>query len=148
MKKRKKKPICRRHKLWTLAEVQQVLPLVNSILSSIRHNYLGMRFAVARVKKISEAPGKLSRSTLIELEELNNSVRRMHVEVDDAVEELLSLGVLCAEPIQQVAFFLCMHKSDPAMFVYSPTDGISWRFDVDPIDTRRDLKELVVEYEV
>ena len=129
--------------LWTLPKVKQALPLVDSILATIRENYLAERMATASLKRLGAKPGLRDRHELIEMNNLKEAANRASRACDDAMTELGRLDVVCADPVQCLAAFLFSYQHMPAWYVYSPFGpSLDWRYDEDPLELRRSVKEL------
>lgn len=129
--------------VWTLQRVKQVLPLVKSILATIRENYIAERLASARLKRLGAKPGLRTRHELIEMNNLKEQGERYGRACDDAMTELSRLDVTCVDPVGSLAAFMFIYEHMPAWFVYTPFGPqLNWRYDVDPVEERRPVKEL------
>lgn len=141
-KKRRKK-----FRMWTADEVKKVLPLVKSIMLTIRERMIQANSAMLNIKRLNV--GRPSRHDMIELENLRRLEREADLDIEDALDELEELGVYCYDAAQCISAFAFTTDwgiaQRGAWFLYSPFgEELYWRFDGESSSVRHDLRELKV----
>ena len=138
-RKLKRRSIC----LWKIQNIKNAIPLVSSILLTIRENFIQINSIDSNLKREC---GK-TRHVLINMQNLEKDKLVAESNLIDALKELEDMGILCYDPICAVAFFAfnCNngYMTVSAMFYYSPFGNEAyWRYDGDPKNTKRSTSLL------
>jgi hypothetical protein len=136
-------------KKWTVEEVRNVLPLVRSIILSIREHLITANGFFCRRRKIEKAD-KLSRDDMVLASNLANDEEYEDQKIEEALKELSDLGAYCVNPSRAIVAFRFLKKSmdngrkkRTAWILYSPYgEELYWRFNGESEDIRHDIKEL------
>jgi hypothetical protein len=134
-----------RIKVWTHARAQQALPLIASVMQSVREHRLEAQMQHLRAKRLAARPGRPDRETLIRLEETTRAAVEADARFEASLEELLALNVYCLDPIAGLALIPFAHDNQLAWFVFDlfvPHSLGTWRYHEDPLSTRRPVAEL------
>jgi hypothetical protein len=116
------------------------VPLITAIMRSLREHKLEARRLSQAAGELASRPGRPDRSQLIAHEELVRAARDADGRYEEALDELHSLDVYCADPIQGIALFPFVHDDRRAWFIYDHFDNEPvrfWRYQNDPPETRR-----------
>jgi hypothetical protein len=97
---------------WTLDGVHKSIPLVCSILHTIRDGVIQVNSLELRLIKINKKFGRPTREEIIEVTNLKNQVDKLKQEVCEAADELTELGVMCTDPIRATAAFPFVTESE------------------------------------
>jgi hypothetical protein len=132
-------------RLWSLEEAQAAVPYVAAVLRSLREHALEAGRQRQTRRRLSERPGRPSRSDLIALEEAARAEHKADVGVEADLDELDELGVRCPDPVQGQAQLPFLHDDLPALFHFDLFDDPPirfWRFASDEPETRRPIQAL------
>jgi hypothetical protein len=131
--------------VWTHAQAQKAVPLIASIVASIREHRLETQAQHLRAERLARRPGRPDRATLIAQEEALQAMREANERFEGGLKELFQLNVYCLYPVQGLALLPFAHAGQLAWFVFNlfePEPLQSWRYHADPLTTRRPLAEL------
>lgn len=122
-------------KQWMPGEIRGVLPLVGSILRTIREQSLCNNAALCRMKK------SVSARELVYQQEIADKAAHAILE---ALGELEDLSVFCADPVQAIAAFAADGPSQavPWVFFELYSEKLYWRYETDPEGMQRDFAEI------
>jgi hypothetical protein len=146
--KRQKQPSGREEQVvsvWTLEQARKALPLVASIMRSLREDRLEAQTQQRRADRIAGRPGRPDRDTRIAHEEALRSAQEYAAKFDSGVQELLELNIYCLDPIRGLALIPFARGERLAWLVFElfAKDPLTtWRFHEDPLTTRRALKDI------
>jgi hypothetical protein len=132
-------------RVWTQAQAQQALPLIASILRSVREHYLEAQVQDFRAQRLSRQPGRPGRDVLIDHADAVRQSQEAKDRCEASLHELLALNVYCQDPVRGLALIPFAHGEQLAWFVFDlfePERLGTWRFHEDPMATRRPLTEL------
>lgn len=127
-------------KFWTYTEAMKALPYVQAILRSMRDHVLEANQADAQARRVADKHGRPTRTDLIALQGHQRDAERSRDRYQEDLEELLELGVGCLDPIRGEALFPFIYDEQVAWYVSPLFEGGPiqwWRFDSDPVETRR-----------
>jgi hypothetical protein len=147
MKRSNKKSVKteRRIHLWTLAQAQAALPLVRSIVQSLRDSWLESLTHDQRAERLADKPGRPTRATLTAQEDERRAATRAQEQFAKTLDELEDLDIFCADPINGLAVIPFRQNDQLAWFVFDLFEdgGLkAWRYDTDPMETRHSLDEV------
>jgi hypothetical protein len=132
-------------KVWTRTEAQQALPLIRSVMQSLREHRLEAQAQHLRAERFKKRPGRPDRNGLIAHAEAVQAATEANDRFDAGLRELLRLNVYCLDPIQGQALIPFAHGANLAWFVFDlfePDALKTWRYHEDPITMRRPIAEL------
>jgi len=131
--------------VWTYDQAQKAVPYTTSVVRSVREHATELAAARAEERRLTELPGRPDRSTLIAMQESQETARRADVRMQDAVEELEQLDVYSLDPFRGQALVPFVHEEQLAWYVFDLFDQNPfrfWRFQSDPEETRRPVTSL------
>lgn len=131
--------------LWTYPQAQAAVPYLSSILRSIRETWLEAVQKELLADRLTAKPGRLDRQRIIAEEKARREAQSAFDRYVEAREELEGMGVACLEPNQGVAWIPFSHDNQLAWYVFDVFDSEpirSWRYQTDPLETRRPLAEI------
>lgn len=131
-------------RLWTYAEAVHAVPYLRSIVGSLREQWLAVRQARAEVRRLDARSGRPDRHALILRAEADRQAELAELRLQETLNELTALGVMCLDPAKGLALIPFAHGPDLAWFVFdlfAPRGVEAWRLQADPLETRRDLSE-------
>jgi hypothetical protein len=145
---RRQKPSARRKRVirvWTLGKAQKALPLIASIVRSLREDRLEALAQQHRVDRLAARPGRPDRDALIAHEEAVRHANTAADRFESGLDELLRLNIYCLDPVRGLTLIPFAHDEQLAWFVFDlfePSNPCAWRFHEDPLATRRPMAEL------
>jgi hypothetical protein len=131
--------------LWTYTRAQGALSYIRSVMQSLRDHRLEAQSQHLEAQRLADRPGRPDRATLIAREDALRAAARAQERFDDALNELGRLDVYCIDPINGIAFIPFVRGDQLACYVFdlfSKTLLDSWRYDQDPLETRRPIAEV------
>jgi hypothetical protein len=147
--KRREKNTSERHnqviQVWTRAQAEKALPLITSIIRSVRVDRLDAQAQHLRAARLAQRPGRPNREAIIAQEEAARDAREANERFEAGLRELLELNIYCLDPGRGLALIPFAHGDELAWFVFDlfEKDPLgSWRYHKDPLTTRRPLAEL------
>jgi hypothetical protein len=132
-------------RVWTRTQAEKALPLITSIVRSIRMDRLDAQAQHLRVTRLAQRPGRPNRDAIIAQEDAAREAREANERFEASLRELLELNIYCLDPGRGLALIPFAHGDELAWFVFDlfEKDPLgSWRFHKDPLTTRRPLAEL------
>jgi Uncharacterized conserved protein (DUF2203) len=132
-------------RVWTRAQAEKALPLIASIVSSVREERLNAQAHHLRATRLAERPGRPDRQAIIEHEEAVRDVREANERFEAGLRELLELNVYCLDPARGLALIPFAYADRLAWFVFDLFEKETlrtWRYHEDPLTTRRPVDEL------
>lgn len=142
---KKAKQTQRQIHLWTVAQAQAAVPLVRSIVQSLRDSWLDSLTHHQRAGRLAGKPGRPDRTTLIGQEDERRATDRAQEQFATTLDELEALDIFCMDPLNGLAVIPFRQHDQLAWFVFDLFDaaGLSaWRYDTDPLETRNALAEV------
>lgn len=131
--------------LWSFSQAKEAGPYLTSVVGSLREHFLDAQVHDLRAWRLGKKPGRPNRTEILEQEEANWEAKAAKERFQDALAELQSLDIYCLDPAQGLALIPFMHRKQLAWFVFDLFDGDSlrfWRFQTDPLETRRPIQEI------
>jgi hypothetical protein len=131
--------------LWTHSQAQSAAPYLSTILRSIRETWLDAVQKEIFAKRLEAKTGRSDRQRIIAENQARSEAQSALDRYQEAREELEEMGVACLEPNQGVAWIPFAHDNQLAWFVFDVFDSEpirSWRYQTDPLETRRPLAEI------
>ena len=135
-KKRKQQLI----QVWSYDQTIKALPYLLEVIRSLRENYLAMQFANHRLTKIGQRLGRPDRSIFIAKQEAQMDSETASSKYNQDVAELESMGMFVASPGNGVVAIRFIEEEQLAWFIlelYHEDHVVGWRYQSDPLDTRR-----------
>ena len=135
-KKRKQQLI----QVWSYDQTIKALPYLLEVIRSLRENYLAMQFANHRLSKIGQRLGRPDRSVFIAKQEAQLDSETSSSKYNQDVAELESMGMFVASPANGVVAIPFIEEEQLAWFIlelYHEDHVVGWRYQSDPLDTRR-----------
>jgi hypothetical protein len=126
--------------LWTHAKAQRAVPYLRLVLKSVRDHWLALQQARRELQRIDGRPGRPDRETLVLRGAIEREARSAEEQVDEALNELLALGVYPLNAAMGLALIPFRQGDDLAWLIFDsfePQGLMAWRFDTDPSATRR-----------
>jgi hypothetical protein len=146
--KRQKQPSERDNmtvEVWSLSQARKALPLIGSIMRSLRDDRLEAQAQQRWADRLAGRPGRPDRTARIEHEEALRGAREFTAKFEGGVQELLSLNIYCLDPVRGLALVPFAHGDQLAWLVFDlfEKDNLTaWRYHDDPLTTRRPLAEI------
>jgi hypothetical protein len=131
--------------VWTLTQARKALPLVASIMRTLREDRLEAQAQQRRADRIAARPGRPDRDSRIAHEEALRSTGEFAAKFESGVQELLELNIYCLDPARGLALIPFAHGERLAWLVFdlfASEQMTTWRYHEDPLTTRRPLTEL------
>ena len=147
MKRRKKKGHYRLLKVYSYDEATQMVPLLRSIVASVRDYWIEWQQNRRRLELLEKNTTLSKRQMLLEHGSLTENDRRLESQFFDSLEELNKFDVYLYDPVQGSAMIPMRQKDELAWIVFEAFDeaGLSgWRFHNDPLEERRSLEDVRV----
>jgi hypothetical protein len=135
----------RRIHLWTFAQAQAAVPLVRSIVQSLRDSWVEALLHDRSARRLADLPGRPTRASLTAQEDERQAARRAQDKFARTLDELEDLDVFCADPLNGLAVIPFRQNDQLAWFVFDLFDDaglLAWRYDTDPMETRHSLDEV------
>jgi hypothetical protein len=132
-------------RVWTLTEAQAAAPFLASIVRSIREHALESLTQRRKARRLSDKPGRPSRSALINQQEAEHAAVQAEDRFREAVAELQALDIYCLDPIQGLALVPFVRDEQLAWYIFDLFDSTPfrfWRYQSDPEETRRHTSSL------
>jgi hypothetical protein len=129
-------------RLWTYAQAVALVPYLRSLVRSRREQWLQLRQTRTRLLRLDANPGRPDRNCLILRQELCREAEQAEAQFEETVEELLDVGVVDLDPAGGMTLIPFVAGEELAWFIFdlfSPRGIDAWRFDLDPLDSRRPL---------
>ncbi len=126
--------------VWTYDQAIQVLPYVESIMTSLREHQLAAIRHQLKIDRLNKKDGRPNRAEMIGHQETLAAAREAEDRLQDALEELHTLDIYSLDPIQGLALIPFALGDELAWFIYDLFDPKSlnfWRYHRDPIEMRR-----------
>jgi len=147
MKRRQKssEPRTQAIQVWTLEGAQKALPLITSIVRSLREERVNAQAQQLRAERLARRPGRPDRDAMIAHEEALREARESNGRFEAGLRELLDLNIYLLDPVRGLALIPFAHGEQLAWFVFdlfTPDTLETWRFHEDPLSARRPLAEL------
>ncbi len=131
---------------WTLQQAEAAIPYIRSVVASLREHHLDMQARQLEVKRLRARPGRPDRTALIEMQHAAQETDRAAARAMEAAEELADLDVFCLDPVEGQAILPFICEDQLAWYLFDHFDDYKplryWRFDSDPVETRRSLTPL------
>jgi hypothetical protein len=134
----------RRIRLWTFAQAQAAVPLLRSIVQTLRDAWLESITHDHRAERLADKPGRPDRDTMTALLDERQATTQAQAQFTAALDELEDLDVFCADPLNGLAVIPFRQNDQLAWFIFDLFDdaGVSaWRYDTDPLEARHPLSE-------
>jgi hypothetical protein len=116
-------------------------------MRSVREHHLQTVRHSLRARRLRERPGRPNRTTLLALDAAGRDLGRSEDQLREALKELWRLNVYCLDAIEGTALIPFAHPDQQlAWFVFelfAENHLRSWRFQSDPLETRRPLTDEV-----
>jgi hypothetical protein len=131
-------------RLWTHAEAVKALPYLRSIVASLREHWLEWHRVRSQVRRLDARPGRPDRQALILRAEAAREAEPAADRFNEALRELEAIDVYCLDPAGGLALIPFREGGELAWFVFdlfAPQGVEAWRFQADPLETRRPLAE-------
>jgi hypothetical protein len=135
-------------RVWTYDQVCKALPLITSIMRSVRERRIEAQLYDRRAEQLANLPGRPDRRTLIAHDEAVRESRRAREAFREVLTELHAFDVYCIDPIHGQAVIPFLHDQQLAWFLFDLFDDPSirfWRYHTDSLETRRPLAEALTE---
>jgi len=132
-------------RMWTHRRAVKALPYIRAIARSLRGSWLDLQRARLQVRRLNAQSGSQDRSASILRAEAVREAGRAEDDFNQALRELETIHVQCLDPGKGLALIPFSKDDDLAWFIFdlfAPHGLIGWRFEVDPVDTRRILADL------
>jgi len=132
-------------RLWSREEVTKALAYIRVILRSLRENWLDMQQARLEIQRIDARPGRLDRKGMIHREETCAEADKSQTRLEEALLELLGLDIFCIDPAGGLALIPFRQNDELAWYLFElfcPNGVESWRYHSDPLEARRQLREI------
>ncbi|MFN0053570.1 MAG: hypothetical protein ACKV0T_15430 [Planctomycetales bacterium] len=133
-------------RLWSQSGAVNLAPYVRSLMQSIRNEWLQLRQAQERKRRMEARTGVANRDALIQLSDVEREISRNQGNLEETVEELVGLSVYCLDPATGLAVIPSLSEGDLAWFIFDlfdPAGIVAWRKHTDPLETRRPLSEFI-----
>lgn len=141
-RRRREQPL----QLWTLDRAKAAVPLIKSIVTSLRDHVLHAEAGHNVLQKINQIPGRPTRNVLIEQEEARNSLARAEKLIEECSEELDTLNIFALNPLLGQVLLPFVHEEQLAWYIFDLFDPAPlrfWRLQEDSLETRRPLDDKV-----
>ncbi len=135
----------RRIHLWSFAQAQAAVPLLRSIVQTLRDTWLEALTHHHRAERLADKPGRPNRAALTALDDERQTAARAESQFHVTLDELEDLDVFCADPLNGLAVIPFRQHDQLAWFVFDLFDDAgltAWRYDADPLETRHPLSEV------
>ena len=126
--------------VWTYDQAIQVLPYVESIITSLREHQLAAIRHQLKIDRLSKKNGRPNRAEIIGHQETLTAAREAQDRLQGALEELHTLDIYSLDPVQGLALIPFALGDELAWFIYDLFDPKAlnfWRYHRDPIEMRR-----------
>ena len=133
-------------RLWSHAEAEKALPYLRSVVQSLREYWLQMQQARREMRLMDARPGRPDRKALLARQAASQEAELAEERFQETHRELDPLDVHCLDAAKGLALIPFRQGGDLAWFVFdlfSPQGLDAWRFDLDPLETRRMLTETL-----
>lgn len=127
---------------WSFDQAMKALPYLVDVTRSLRDNYLAKQFAQHRLHKISQRSTRPDRSRLIQMQQAQFDIDAAQSKYAADVQELESMGIFAVSPINGCVAIPFLEEEQLAWYVlelFHEETICGWRYQTDPIDTRRPL---------
>jgi hypothetical protein len=131
--------------LWTYPQARAATSYLSSIVRSLRETWLEAVQKELFANRLAAKPGRPDRQRILREEQARGEASSAFERYEEAREELEGIGVACLEPNQGVAWIPFAQENQLAWLVFDvfDIDPIrSWRYQTDPLETRRPVKEI------
>ncbi len=132
-----------RLRTWSHEQAQEARSYLASVVRSVREHFLEAIRGHNKVEDLLESKGKMTRDSIIALEEAKRDFEEARLRFEDAESELNRLDVYILDPVQGLALVPFVQDEKLAWFIYDLFDDEPlrfWRFQEDPLETRRPMK--------
>jgi hypothetical protein len=143
--RRSARPRPQSRRVWSYKQAQSALPYLTAVMRSVREHQTEFRKHQLTADRLADKPGRPDRSTLIAGQEALRSSRKAEERLQEALDELEALDILCEAPLQGVALIPTLVDDRPAWFIFSLFDTnplAHWRYLDDAPPTRRPVEDL------
>ncbi len=138
----------RQIRVWTLTQARAVVPYLSSVARSLREHRLDAATHHLAAERLARRPGRPDRATLTARTDAARAADEADARYDAALEELHALDIYPLDPVAGQFLIPFVHGEDLAWYVFDLFNAEplqSWRFQSDPLDTRRTVAELEQE---
>src|SRR3954454_17078222 len=128
---KKAKQTQRQIHLWTFTQAQAAVPLVRSIVQSLRDSWLEALTHHQRAGRLAGKPGRPDRTTLIVQEDERRATDKAQGQVATTLDELEDLDIFCMDPLNGLAVVPFRQHDQIAWFIFDlfSDAGLSaWRY--------------------
>lgn len=130
---------------WTVKKVRRVLPLIRTIILSVRDRVIQGTYIETQINKLSNDK---TVDGMLKLREFRIQDQECEDAIMESLMELKGLGVYLIDPIRAIAIFpfRCRGMDNlkrKAWFVYSPFGNeLYWRYVEDNVSVKNDIGEV------
>lgn len=131
--------------LWTYPQARAAAPYLFSIVRSLRETWLEAVQKELFASRMAGKPGRLDRQRILKEERDRAEANLAFERYQEAREELEGIGIACLEPNQGLAWIPFARENQLAWLVFDVFDSDpirSWRYQTDPLETRRPVQEI------
>lgn len=128
--------------VWSFNQTVKALPYLLEVLRSLREDYLAMRFAKHRSLKIDQCKKRLDRSAFIAKQEAQIESDLASSKYAQDVAEFESMGIFVVSPENAIVAIPFIEEDQLAWFILDLFEKdyiVAWRFQSDPLETRRSI---------
>jgi hypothetical protein len=131
-------------RVWTRPNAEKALPLLRSVMTSLREHWIEARAHYFRGLRKSLEPGRPDRNAILAHQSAVEESGKAEERFNEALAELMALDIYCLDPGRGLALVPFANQQELAWFVFdlfAPEGLVGWRYQHDPLDTRRPLTE-------
>ena len=131
--------------LWTYPQARAAALYLSSIVRSLRETWLEAVQKELFASRMAAKPGRPDRQRILKEERARGEASLALERYQEAREELEGIGVACLEPTQGFAWIPFARENQLAWLVFDIFDSDpirSWRYQTDPLETRRPVEEI------
>jgi hypothetical protein len=131
-------------RMWTYAQAIKAVPYLRVLVRSLREQWLELRQAQQKLRRIDARDGRADREALIARQEIAREAARAEESLFETLSELTALDIYCLDPACGLALIPFRLGDELAWFVFDlfgPRELEAWRYHSDPLEARRPLVE-------
>jgi hypothetical protein len=134
-------------RLWTYEAALRAVPYLHAVVRSLREHWLHFQSVRRQIQRLDSRPGRPDRQTLIRRAVAFKELEQANINFEEAFAELNAIDVLSTDPAQGLALIPFGKGDQLAWYVFdlfAPHGLEAWRFQRDPLETRRPLEQNAV----
>jgi hypothetical protein len=131
-------------RLWAYETALSAVPYVRAVIRSLREHWLHVQAVRRQIQRLGSLTGRPDRQALIRRAVAVKELDQADSKLEETIDELKAIDVDCLDPAQGLALIPFGKGDELAWYVFdlfSPQGLAAWRFDGDPLETRRPLEQ-------